>query len=164
MLDIRRLIKNLANIKHKETAKNKFLKTKPKVQEMKQNGEKAKEEAEAIHDYVRRGTVITPAESRTPILERDSISKGFEMVANELLKVGQQVTTSNGTVVTFTLEMAANKIRNQIAPKMEIGIAVTNAGTRYLTTRARSEELGGSFTPMNNGLATSLFGAAGVLR
>ena len=44
-LELKRLIRNLANLKHKQTMKNKFLKTKPKIQEMKQNVEKANEEA-----------------------------------------------------------------------------------------------------------------------
>ena len=46
-LELKRLIRNLANLKHKQTMKNKFLKTKPKIQEMKQNVEKAQEEAKA---------------------------------------------------------------------------------------------------------------------
>ena len=51
-LELKRLIRNLANLKHKQTMKNKFLKTKPKIQEMKQNVEKAQEEATAYHDTV----------------------------------------------------------------------------------------------------------------
>ena len=38
-LEESRLTRNLANLKNRETAKNKFLKTKAKIQEFKQNTE-----------------------------------------------------------------------------------------------------------------------------
>ena len=48
-LSLRKLTQLLANIKNEDVAKNKFLKTKPKIQEMKANMEKAQKEATAIH-------------------------------------------------------------------------------------------------------------------
>jgi hypothetical protein len=56
-LEQSRLTRNLANLKNRETAKNKFLKTKAKIQEFKQNTEEARDEAAAIHDYVKQGEV-----------------------------------------------------------------------------------------------------------
>ena len=48
--------------------------------------------------------------------------------------------------------------------KLEIGIAVTNAGQRYLTTRARALEIGATFQPMNNSLAASLSQGGGTIK
>ena len=154
MLDIRRLIRNLANLKNKETAKNKFLKTKPKIQEMKQNVEKAKEEADAIHDYVKRAVVVQRADQRVPLLEKESIVVGFNYIADQLDKVGE-TRNINGVVRTYQVQDAANDIRG-FADNMELGIVVTNSGTRYLTTRARANQLGGTFTPITTSLANSL--------
>ena len=157
MLDIRRLIRNLANLKNKETAKNKFLKTKPKIQEMKQNVEKAKEEADAIHDYVKRAVVVQRADQRVPLLEKESIVVGFNYIADQLDKVGE-TRNINGVVRTYQVQDAANDIRG-FADNMELGIVVTNSGTRYLTTRARANQLGGTFTPITTSLANSLLGS-----
>ena len=157
MLDIRRLIRNLANLKNKETAKNKFLKTKPKIQEMKQNVEKAKEEADAIHDYVKRAVVVQRADQRVPLLEKESIVVGFNYIADQLDKVGE-TRNINGVVRTYQVQDAANDIRS-FADNMELGIVVTNSGTRYLTTRARANQLGGTFTPITTSLANSLLGS-----
>jgi len=161
MLDLRRLIKNIANLKNKETAKNKFLKTKPKIQEMKQNVDKARDEAIAIHDYVKRAVVAPDPEKVIPIFEANSITVGFEYIAEQLQLIGSSI-PSNPTQIQ-TLATAADAIQ-AFAPKMELGIAVTNSGIRYLTTRARSSELGGSFTPITNSFASSLLGATSGIK
>ena len=152
-LKLNRLIQNLANLKNKETAKNKFLKTKPKIQEMKQNVEKAREEAAAFHDYVQAAEVqmggpggagtITPFES-------DSFTPLMDMLLN-----------------VFTGSKTQEQKRNLVAAlqdKLEIGIAVTNAGQRYLTTRARALEIGATFQPMTNTMAAALSQGGGTIK
>lgn len=156
-LQLKRLIRNLANLKNKETAKNKFLKTKPKIQEMKQNVEKATEEAVAVHDYVKRATVQPDRDKVVPLLERDSFSKGFEYIGDQLSSIGQIIPGTNPPQIQ-SMATAAAAIK-QFASQMELGIVVTNGGSRYLTTRARATELGGSFTPITNSLANSFASA-----
>ena len=157
-LELSRLTQNLANLKNKETAKNKFLKTKPKIQEMKQNVEKAREEAAAFHDYVQAAEVqmggsggagtIPPFElnSFKPLI--DLLIDMFEDSAAGVYKTPQQK------------ESLVTAFQN----KLEIGIAVTNAGQRYLTTRARALELGATFQPMNNSMAASLSQGGGTIK
>ena len=50
-LDKKRLLRNIAKIENDKTAQNTFLKTKPKIQEMKENVEEAAKAAEerAVH-------------------------------------------------------------------------------------------------------------------
>jgi len=152
-LELNRLIQNLANLKNKETAKNKFLKTKPKVQEMKQNVEKAREEAAAFHDYVQAAEVQMggPGGAGTiPPFELDS----FKPLMVMLLDV-------------FTGSKTQEQKRSLVAAlqdKLEIGIAVTNAGQRYLTTRARALEIGATFQPMNNTVAAALSQGGGTIK
>ena len=47
-LDKKRLLRNIAKIENDKTAQNTFLKTKPKIQEMKENVEEAAKLADAI--------------------------------------------------------------------------------------------------------------------
>lgn len=56
-LSLKRLIFNLANIKHEHTNQNKFLKTKAKIKEMRSNIKEATKDAKAIHDYVEKAEV-----------------------------------------------------------------------------------------------------------
>jgi len=152
-LELNRLIQNLANLKNKETAKNKFLKTKPKIQEMKQNVEKAREEAVAFHDYVQAAEVQMggPGGAGTiPPFELDSFTPLMDMLVN--------VFTGSKTQAEKLSLVAA------LQDKLEIGIAVTNAGQRYLTTRARALEIGATFQPMNNSLAASLSQGGGTIK
>ena len=152
-LELNRLTQNLANLKNKETAKNKFLKTKPKIQEMKQNVEKAREEAVAFHDYVQAAEVQMggPGGAGTiPPFELDSFTPLMDMLVN--------VFTGSKTQAEKLSLVAA------LQDKLEIGIAVTNAGQRYLTTRARALEIGATFQPMNNSLAASLSQGGGTIK
>jgi hypothetical protein len=152
-LELNRLIQNLANLKNKETAKNKFLKTKPKIQEMKQNVEKAREEAAAFHDYVQAAEVQMggPGGAGTlPPFELDSFKPLMDMLVD--------VFTGSKTQPEKLSLVAA------LQDKLEIGIAVTNAGQRYLTTRARALEIGATFQPMNNSLAASLSQGGGTIK
>jgi hypothetical protein len=152
-LELNRLIQNLANLKNKETAKNKFLKTKPKIQEMKQNVEKAREEAAAFHDYVQAAEVQMGGPGGAgsiPPFELDSFKPLMDMLVD--------VFTGSKTQSEQLSLVAA------LQDKLEIGIAVTNAGQRYLTTRARALEIGATFQPMNNSLAASLSQGGGTIK
>ena len=152
-LELNRLVQNLANLKNKETAKNRFLKTKPKVQEMKQNVEKAREEAAAFHDYVQAAEVQMggPGGAGTiPPFESDSFTPLMDMLLN--------VFTGSKTQEQKRYLVAA------LQDKLEIGIAVTNAGQRYLTTRARALEIGATFQPMTNTMAAALSQGGGTIK
>ena len=152
-LELNRLTQNLANLKNKETAKNKFLKTKPKVQEMKQNVEKAREEAIAFHDYVQAAEVQMggPGGAGTiPPFELDSFKPLMVMLVDVF-------TGSKTQAQKLSLVEA-------FQDKLEIGIAVTNAGQRYLTTRARALEIGATFQPMNNTVAAALSQGGGTIK
>ena len=152
-LELNRLTQNLANLKNKETAKNKFLKTKPKIQEMKQNVEKAREEAIAFHDYVQAAEVQMggPGGAGTiPPFELNSFKPLMDMLVN--------VFTGSKTQAEKLSLVAA------LQDKLEIGIAVTNAGQRYLTTRARALEIGATFQPMSNTIAATLSQGGGTIK
>ena len=150
-LELERLIRNLANLKHKQTMKNKFLKTKPKIQEMKQNVEKAQEEATAYHDYVKRAEVGMDPAGIIPPMEKDS----FKPLVNTIIGLFEN---TSGGVTNPIYRTAAQKeaLANQLQSQLDIGIAVTNGGQRYLTTRARASELGATFTDMSSPLANVL--------
>jgi hypothetical protein len=150
-LELKRLIKNLANLKHRQTLKNKFLKTKPKIQEMKQNVEKANEEAIAFHDYVKRAEVGMDPAGVIPPMEKNSFNPLVETLT----------TLVSNTSLTSTQRIA---LVASLESSLDIGIAVTNSGQRYLTTRARATELGASFTEMNSTLANVLSGGKGTLK
>ena len=156
-LELNRLTQNLANLKNKETAKNKFLKTKPKVQEMKQNVEKAREEAIAFHDYVQAAEVQMggPGGAGTiPPFELDSFKPLMDLLLDMFVDVGG----------VYKTPQQKESLVEAFQDKLEIGIAVTNAGQRYLTTRARALEIGATFQPMNNSLAASLSQGGGTIK
>ena len=157
-LELSRLIRNLANLKNKETAKNKFLKTKPKIQEMKQNVEKAREEALAVHDYVQAAEVASNPANIVPPFEMNS----FKPLIDLLLEMFES-STSSGTS-SFKTPLEKEDLVQAFENKLEIGIAVTNAGQRYLTTRARALEIGATFQPMNNTLAAALSQGGGTIK
>jgi len=150
-----RLTRNLANIKNQETAKNKFLKTKAKVQEFKQNTEEAQREAAAIHDYVIQGEVqiantIPPFESNSfkPLI--DALQQMFG-------------TDNLGNFNTQTaLERAS--IINGLSDSLDICLATTTSGQRYLTTRARALQIGATITPITSQLASQLSAGGGTLK
>ena len=156
-LELNRLIQNLANLKNKETAKNKFLKTKPKVQEMKQNVEKAREEAAAFHDYVQAAEVQMggPGGAGTiPPFELDSFKPLMDLLLDMFVDVGG----------VYKTPQQKESLVEAFQDKLEIGIAVTNAGQRYLTTRARALEIGATFQPMNNTVAAALSQGGGTIK
>jgi len=167
-LDKKRLVKNIAKIENDKTAQNKFLKTKPKILEMKENVQEAKKLANAIHDYVSRAEVISSIEGgmqtlpggiqipmpgnpnqmvSAPLLEKDSLQFLADDIL-ELLGIFNPTTTQLATV-------------NNMKTGLELGIVVTNAGVRYLTTRRRASQLGGSFRPISDQLAKELKKNAG---
>ena len=156
-LELNRLVRNLANLKNKETAKNRFLKTKPKVQEMKQNVEKAGEEAAAFHDYVQAAEVQMggPGGAGTiPPFESDS----FKPLIDLLLDMFED------SAGVYKTQQQKESLVTAFQDKLEIGIAVTNAGQRYLTTRARASEIGATFQPMTNTMAAALSQGGGTIK
>ena len=157
-LELSRLVRNLSNLKNKETAKNKFLKTKPKIQEMKQNVEKAREEALAVHDYVQAAEVESNPASIVPPFEMNS----FKPLIDLLLEMFES--SISGGTSSFTTAAEKEDLVQAFENKLEIGIAVTNAGQRYLTTRARALEIGATFQPMNNTLAAALSQGGGTIK
>ncbi len=88
-LEVHRLIRNIANRKNEHTAKNKFLKTKPKIQEMKQNVDQAKREAKDFHDYVSRAEVVMGGGgggvSSVPLMEQNSFTPLVETLKEYLV-------------------------------------------------------------------------------
>ena len=162
-LDKKRLIRNIAKIENDKTAQNKYLKTKPKIQEMKENVEEAAKLADAIHDYVTKaevesggggGFLTLPggmqvplpenpnALSATPLLEKDSL----QFIADDILELlGINIPSE-----------AQEDIIDDMKTGLELGIVTTNAGVRYLTTRRRASQLGGSFQPITDSLANEI--------
>ena len=71
-----------------------------------------------------------------------------------------------GNVTNPIYRTAAQKeaLANQLQSQLDIGIAVTNGGQRYLTTRARASELGATFTEMNSTLANVLGRGKGSIK
>ena len=156
-LEEKRLAKNIANRRNEHTAKNKFLKTKPKIQEMKQNVEKARDEAVAIHDYVQAAEVQMggPEGAGTiPPFELNS----FRPLMRLLLDIFED------SAGVYKTPEQKDSLITAFQNQLEIGIAVTNAGQRYLTTRARASEIGATFQPMTNTLATSLSQGGGTIK
>jgi uncharacterized phage infection (PIP) family protein YhgE len=144
-LDIRKLIKNLANIANLKTAKNKWLKTKPKMQEMRDNVKEASKTAYAHHNYLQDLSVSFDPSGMIPPFERDSFKPFVEKISSEL----NLVATGNQTMTD-----AATNI-NSHTGQIEIGIVTTNDGSRYLTTKARGAQLG-NWVPMTPALAKKL--------
>ena len=145
-LEVSRLARNIANRKNEHTAKNKFLKTKPKIQEMKQNVEQAQREAKDFHDYVSQADVVMGAGgggmSSVPLMEKDSFAP--------LISTLQDLFSSNTTIEDKAILIAG------LENSLEIGIIATNSGQRYLTTRARATQLGGAFQPVTTEMTSQL--------
>jgi len=145
-LEVSRLAKNIANRKNEHTAQNKFLKTKPKIQEMKQNVDQAQREAKDFHDYISQAEVVMGGSdgglSSIPLMEKDSFAP--------LVSTLQDLFDPNIT--------AAEKIIlvSSLGNSLEIGIIATNSGQRYLTTRARATQLGGAFQPVTSDMSSQL--------
>ncbi len=149
-LELSRLIKNLAQLRHKETNKNKFLKSKAKVQEYKQNVEKATGEAMAIHDYVNKGEVSPTfpignnGRALNPPVPMEK--KSFSFLVDDILELNSLTPGSS---------LHVNKKR-QIESDLEVGIVTNIAGVRYLSTRGRAKQLDRPFDEMNDKQAIAL--------
>jgi hypothetical protein len=145
-LEVDRLAKNIANRKNEHTAKNKFLKTKPKIQEMKQNVDQAKREAKDFHDYVTQAEVVmgggAGGVSSVPLMEKNSFAP--------LISTLQDLFNSNVSIEDKAILIAG------LENSLEIGIIATNSGQRYLTTRARATQLGGVFQPVTTEMTSQL--------
>jgi len=152
-LDIRRLVRNLADLKHEKTNMNKFLKTKAKIKEYKENVKISTKEAEAIHDYIVRAEVDMGASSGVPPFEKDSFGPLLNMIADQFANI------SNGVDVSTIV----SDIRN-FDTQLEIGIVTTNRGLRYLTTRARAIQMGGLFQPISLASAKKLSKLKGSIK
>ena len=144
-LDVRKLIKNLANIANLKTAKNKWLKTKPKMREMRENVKEASKTAHAHHNYLQDLSMGFDPSGMIPPFEKDSFKPFVEKISSELNLVG----SGNQTIT-----VAATNI-NSFTDQMQIGIVTTNDGSRYLTTKARGIQLG-NWIPMTPELARKL--------
>jgi hypothetical protein len=140
-LEINRLIRNLANLKNARTNQNKFLKTKPKIKEFKENFKEAGKEAFAFHDYIKRASVKTPSSSTIPPLEGDS----FRFLPERILDIAEEVNYNDTTQRNVKID--------KLEKDLEIGILTTTNGVRYLTTRARAIQLGGAFKKMSTSIA-----------
>jgi uncharacterized coiled-coil DUF342 family protein len=157
-LEEKRLAKNIANRKNEHTAKNKFLKTKPKIQEMKQNVDEAMREAADFHDYIKRAEVVmgpSPDVSTSgvqpmtgvPLIEKDSFTPLIELLIGMFANLGNNI---------YTTPQQKETLIQTFQDGLELGITITNAGHRYLTTRARANQLGGTFQPVTNEMASQL--------
>jgi hypothetical protein len=150
-LSLSRLIRNLANVKHGHTNQNKFLKTKAKIKEMKDNVQEASKDAIAIHDYISRADVVSGGGGGTPILEPSSL----KFAVDDLMIILE--TTTPGTTVR-------NELVNKLKLNLEIGIVTTSAGIRYLTTRGRALQLGRTFRVFNTQMLKLLSNPVGKLK
>ncbi len=144
-LDVRKLIKNLANIANLKTAKNKWLKTKPKMHEMRENVKEASKTAHAHHNYLQDLSIVFDPSGTIPPFEKDSFKPFVEKISSELNLIG----SGNQTITD-----AATNI-NSYTDQIEIGIVTTNDGSRYLTTKARGSQIG-NWVPMTPVLAKKL--------
>jgi|TARA_B100001094_G_scaffold254935_1_gene253795 hypothetical protein len=167
-LDKKRLVRNIAKIENDKTAKNTFLKTKPKIQEMKENVEEASKLANAIHDYVARAEVeqvgdggfkTLPGGIRIPQPgNRNSLKITPLIEKNSLQWIADDIQQLLGILAPTIQQQAA---LDNMKQGLELGIVTTNAGIRYLTTRRRASQLGGSFQPVSDNLAKELKKNAG---
>ena len=153
-LELNRLIKNLANLKHKETNKNKFLKSKAKIQEYKQNVEKAREEAFAIHDYVNKAEVdptfpVGPNGIQIPP-EVPLEANSFKFLVDDMLAL---IVTPPGPIQIAAIQA--------LKKKLEIGVVTNISGVRYLTTRGRASELMRPFKKMTDSRAKDILKTTG---
>jgi|TARA_R110002020_G_scaffold21575_8_gene73377 hypothetical protein len=147
-LSLKRLIFNLANIKHEHTNQNKFLKTKAKIKEMRSNIKEATKDAKAIHDYVEKAEVSFGSGGGPPILEK----KSFVFMADYVARLQQ----------TPNLIERDNLVK-QMKNDLELGLSTSSAG-RYLTTRGRSRELRGKFRELSGDLLKALLNPKGRLK
>ena len=136
-LELNRLIRNLANLKNVRTNQNKFLKTKPKIKEFKENFKEAGKEAFAYHDYVKRANIKMAKDSTMPPVEGVS----FRFLPGRIIDL-----------ITGNINDRGSKI-DKLEKDLEIGLLTTTNGDRYLTTRARAIQLGGSFKKMSTSIA-----------
>ena len=167
-LDKKRLIRNIAKIENDKTAQNTFLKTKPKIQEMKENVEEAAKLADAIHDYVIQAEVVTgggggfrtlPGGLQVPIPEnKNALTATPLLEKNSLQFLADDIVELLGIVLPTTQQ---TQIIENMKTGLELGIVTTNAGVRYLTTRRRASQLGGSFQPVSDNVANELKKNAG---
>ena len=148
-LELLRLVRNLANLKNEKTNENKFLKTKPKIQEYKQNIEASSKEAAAIHDYVSRAQVMQDPSGTIPPWESES----FTPLIGAL-----------NTIVTSVSQAERLQAVQDLNQSLDIGIAITNAGERYLTTRGRALQIGATFTKITSQLASQLGAGGGTIK
>ena len=167
-LDKKRLIRNIAKIENDKTAQNTFLKTKPKIQEMKENVQEATKLADAIDDYVRRAEVeqvgeggfrTLPGGIRIPVPGNKNSLKMTPLIEKDSLQwIADDIQELLGIALPTIQQQAA---LDNMKQGLELGIVTTNAGIRYLTTRRRASQLGGSFQPISDNLAKELKKNAG---
>ena len=149
-LSLSRLIRNLANIKHEHTNENKFLKTKAKIKEMKNNVKEAQKDALAIHDYVKRADVSMGGANSSPPLVHPS---SLRFMPRRLLAI---LTISNAAA----REEAIVELENDLT----IGLVQTNNG-RYLTTKGAASTYNiGTFRAMSANIIKGLFSIKGKLK
>jgi len=149
-LSLSRLIRNLANIKHEHTNENKFLKTKAKIKEMKNNVKEAQKDAVAIHDYISRADVsMGGVNSSPPLMHPNS----FKFMPRRILEI---MSTSNS--------IERNEAILELENDLTIGLVQTNSG-RYLTTKgaARAYNIG-TFRAMSAKIIKGLFSIKGKLK
>jgi hypothetical protein len=149
-LNLNRLIRNLANIKHEHTNQNKFLKTKAKIKEMKNNVKEAQKDAIAIHDYVEKAEVsFGGGGSGTPIIHPNS----FKFMPRRLLNI---LTLPAGSD-------ASNAAITELENDLTLGLMQTTTG-RYLTTKGASNSIAGTFRAINSKVLSGLMNAKGKLK
>ena len=156
-LSLRKLTQLLANIKNEDVTKNKFLKTKPKIQEMKQNMERAQKEAIAIHSYVSDGTVFQADPAAVlPPMEVNSFTP--------LIDALQSILNIDPTTGAPTMEPAQRAAAvTALGDSLQIG-TITSNGTTYLTTKARADQLTGIFVPMSATRAQAMNSGGGKIQ
>jgi len=149
-LSLSRLIRNLANIKHEHTNENKFLKTKAKLKEMKNNVKEAQKDALAIHDYVTRANVsMGGAASSPPLLHKDSL----KFMPRKIIEI-----------MTTTNSVARENLISELENDLTIGLVQTNNG-RYLTTKGAARTFNiGTFRTMSVNTIKKLFNIKGTLK
>ena len=151
-LKIRKLIQGLANIKNEKTAKNKYLKTKPKMAEMKRNVEDATKTAVAHKRWLEDAEIGFEGGGLMPPFEKNSFKPLTDKISAELQQVAEGSQTLSDASEAISL----------FDTQMEVGIVQTTQGIRYLTTRARGIQIG-NWQPMTPQLAASLSNVKGKI-
>ena len=151
-LKIRKLIQGLANIKNEKTAKNKYLKTKPKMAEMKRNVEDATKTAVANKRWLEDAEIGFEGGGLMPPFEKNSFKPLTDKISAELQQVAEGSQTLSDASEAISL----------FDSQMEVGIVQTTQGIRYLTTRARGIQIG-NWQPMTPQLAASLSNVKGKI-